>query len=259
MAAPALIATQERHHGVAVIDASTGVHFGIGAAAGLSGIDPKIALLIALCAEAAYEIMQTQDPHAVFHRGVGESKANQITDLLAMVAGAYLGHGIRDKIREQPEPAPPAPATAGLGATTTGHNYAAVWARSGGDWNFLGYAPSDTIGQQVARALNYYAAALKESGTYYYSFATAYPVPVNAPLDWGSSWYLLKVVGRQGQWWNYGHYTVGDAKRIVFALRWLLQDSVNNVIATDNSGYGYSSPYATTGIYSYSEYPARVA
>jgi len=108
MAAPALVATSPSQVGVAALDASTAVHFGIGTAAGLGGIDPKIALLVALLAEGTFEVLKSRDPQAVFHRGTGQSKINEIFDLLAIVAGAYAGQRLR-ALRQQPAVALPAP------------------------------------------------------------------------------------------------------------------------------------------------------
>lgn len=85
------------------------MHFGVGTAAGLAGIDPKIALLVALVAEGAFEAIKKRDPQAIFHRGVGESRINQIVDLLSIVAGAYVGQGMRSMIRHEAPMAAAAP------------------------------------------------------------------------------------------------------------------------------------------------------
>lgn len=118
------LATAEHETGIAAVDLSTAMHFGVGTAAGLAGIDPKVALVIALVAEGAVEAIKARDPEAVFHRGVGESRINQIVDLLSMMVGAYVGQGMRTVIHHevpiaaQPvvAPAPEVPvAPAGLG------------------------------------------------------------------------------------------------------------------------------------------------
>lgn len=106
------IATSERHAGTAAIDASTGVHFGIGTAAGLAGIDPKMALLVALLAEGAFEVMKAGTTHAMFEAGRGQSKINEIFDLLSMVTGAYVGQGMRTMIQKSAAaPIPTVPQT----------------------------------------------------------------------------------------------------------------------------------------------------
>jgi hypothetical protein len=130
VAARTWLATAEHETGIAAVDLSTAMHFGVGTAAGLAGIDPKVALLIALVTEGALEAMKARDPHALFHRGVGESRINQIVDLLGIMIGAYVGQGMRTMIRHEavataaqpavappPEAVPAAPvAPAGLGA-----------------------------------------------------------------------------------------------------------------------------------------------
>ena len=123
------IATHDRHAGVAAIDASTGVHFGIGTAAGLSGIDPKMALLIALLAEGAFEILKHRDPHAIFEPGQRQSKINEIMDLLAMVGGAYVGQGMRAMIRKDLTGATVAPTVAPAAAAIapSGYDYAPIF------------------------------------------------------------------------------------------------------------------------------------
>jgi hypothetical protein len=128
MAEARWLARAEEHTGIAAMDISTAVHFGVGTVAGLAGIDPKVALLVALITEGSWEMIKARDPEAIFHRGVGQSRMNEIVDLLSIMAGAYVGAGIRSAIRHEtatatPEAAPlPAPvlpevtAPAGLGA-----------------------------------------------------------------------------------------------------------------------------------------------
>lgn len=137
-------------------------------------------------------------------------------------------------------------------------NYAGVWANDANGWDFLGYAPGDVVGQQVAKALNNFAYARGETGTWYYSFPTAYPVPTNERPFW-TGWYLMKVIGNQNQWWNYGHYAgASDSMLIAWALRWLFQDNVKIVQAVDPNGNGYLATWASLNMDSYSTYPTRV-
>jgi hypothetical protein len=115
MAEARWLARAEEHTGIAAMDISTAVHFGVGTVAGLAGIDPKVALLVALITEGSWEMIKARDPEAIFHRGVGQSRMNEIVDLLSIMAGAYVGAGIRSAIRHEtaPEAAPlPAVATA---------------------------------------------------------------------------------------------------------------------------------------------------
>jgi len=226
MASPALVATHSRHAGVAVIDASTGVHFGIGTAAGLSGIDPKMALLIALCAEGAYEVLKHRSAEAIFERGVGQSKINEIVDLLAMVAGAYVGQGIRNAIREHPviEAAAPSSeslvATAGLGAIANVSPRYTVW-----EWDeyngwklFLG-SNNWNSADQVRRALKAYQPQ-KWYGVYgTYSLSPSY-----------------EITGIQGvQRFSWGYAPAGDnVWETVYALSKLLRvDTVVNALKHD--------------------------
>lgn len=258
---PQLIATSPRQAGVAIIDASTVAHFGIGAAAGLSGIDPKMALLVALVAEGAYEVVKHRDPEAIFERGVGQSKINEIVDLLSMVLGAYAGQGIRHVVQQQAAPttAPPAPVpapaqtvVAGLGATTT--NYRSIWSWNRRDgWYFIGYAPSQSRADQVIRALNYYY--LGEPRDWFGSYPTNYVV--NPKAVW-PGWYRMIATGRDGRKYDYGWYGSSYTRRVTWALRMLLSNSVNTVVAVNNDGNGFRALEPSWGFYSYTEQPEQV-
>lgn len=212
-----LVASSKRHEGIAVLDASTAAHFGIGTAAGLSGIDPKMALLIALLAEGAYEVVKQRDPEAIFERGVGQSKINEVVDLLALVAGAYLGGGIRTKIKEQPvaavapAAAPPA-VVSGLGATTQMHLPYSVWEWDEyNGWALFFSSNSQGSANQVQRALQSY-----QPQKYYGVYGSYW---MNAAYEIYGYW------GRTRYSWG---YTVeGDPKWIlVYALSKIMRPEV---------------------------------
>lgn len=138
MASPSLIARSQRQYGIAAVDTSTLMHFGIGTVAGIGGIDPKMALLVALMAEGAWEVIQAQDPEAIFHRGVGQSKINEIIDLLSMVVGAYVGHGIRAVVQKEPVvPSAPAPTAPAVGLGNPGKIVGMMWDERLKRWVFV--------------------------------------------------------------------------------------------------------------------------
>lgn len=104
-----------------VFDSATAFHFGVGAAAGVAGADPKLVLLAALVADATWEIIKASSVSAAFEAGHSQSKAKEIVDLLSIIFGAHLGKFARELYAERAEapavaPAPaPAPAASGLG------------------------------------------------------------------------------------------------------------------------------------------------
>lgn len=97
-----------------VFDGSTAFHFGVGAAAGVAGADPKLVLLAALVADATWEIIKSSSVSAAFEASHGQSKAKEIVDLLSIIFGAHLGQFARELYAQRAEAAPiaPAPATA---------------------------------------------------------------------------------------------------------------------------------------------------
>jgi len=108
--AEALIARTPRQQGVAVLDTESTIHFAVGLGAGIAGVDPKMALLGALLAEAVVEVVKAQSTKALFEPGHGQSKINEIFDLLTLTLGAYLGKAIREHAKE-PTAAALAPVT----------------------------------------------------------------------------------------------------------------------------------------------------
>jgi hypothetical protein len=98
----ALIARTPRQQGVAVLDTESMLHFGVGLGAGIAGVDPKMALLAALMAEAILEVVKAQTTKALFDTGHGQSKINEIFDLLSLAFGAYLGKAIRERVSAPP-------------------------------------------------------------------------------------------------------------------------------------------------------------
>jgi hypothetical protein len=93
--AETLIARSQRQQGIAVLDTESMVHFAVGIGAGVAGVDPKMALLAALMAEGVIEVIKAQSTKALFEPGHGQSKINEIFDLLTLTFGAYLGKAIR--------------------------------------------------------------------------------------------------------------------------------------------------------------------
>lgn len=136
-------------------------------------------------------------------------------------------------------------------------NLAAIWAYSTNGWDFVGYVPNDGRAPQVARALTIYSPLIGDNPVRaFYSYATAYP---SYSGSWGGVWYQVKVYLKDGRWFDYGHYGIGDVRYAAFALRYLFGDNVQQVVAVDSVGYGYIAAYPTTGYYSYSDSPQRVA
>jgi hypothetical protein len=220
---PHLVASSKRHEGIAILDLSTAAHFGIGTAAGLSGVDPKIALLIALLAEGAYEVVKQRDTEAIFERGTGQSKINEIVDLLAMVGGAYLGHGLRDKIKEEPAvaaatPVPPAPSAVaglGLGAYSTVRTRYSVWEWTQyNGWKFMLGSNSWDSAQQVKRALKTY------QPNNWYDVYGSWTVSTESPVN--------GVAGTQHYTWGWAPTDV--AWIVVYALYKIL--AANVVVTT---------------------------
>lgn len=101
-----------------IIDSGTAFHFGVGAFAGWFGMDPKAVLLTALLADATWEVIKAGSVGAALEPAHGQSKAQEIMNLLAIMAGAHGGMYAREKWKPeaaaQPAAAPPA-TVAGLG------------------------------------------------------------------------------------------------------------------------------------------------
>jgi hypothetical protein len=98
-----------------IIDGGTAFHFGIGTVAGYSGMDPKVVLLVALVASAAWEVIQAGRPSVVFDPEHPQSKAKEIVNLLAIIAGASAGKAAKEHAF-----VPPAPTAATAPAAMTG-------------------------------------------------------------------------------------------------------------------------------------------
>lgn len=98
-----------------IADGSTAFHFGIGALAGLSGMDPKLVLLVALFADATWEVLSAGSIHAALEPEHGQSKAKEIVNLLSIIAGAHIGKYVKEQgsaASSSSAPAPPAAAPA---------------------------------------------------------------------------------------------------------------------------------------------------
>jgi hypothetical protein len=103
-----VVANSPREEGVAVLDARSAAHFGVGAAAGMLGVHPVLVILLALGYESAVEVWRQQDAAALTRRRPGESCINQFADIVLTVAGVYSGAFVRSTMT--------LPTTQGLGA-----------------------------------------------------------------------------------------------------------------------------------------------
>ena len=109
MSAAQAISLSGAHRGQPVIDAHSPVHFLLGFAAGIFGIDPHLAVITFVGAKIVDESLRSGPKHAVLGRERGQSLGNELADVLLEVGGLYYGKLLRAKLAE------PAPATQGLG------------------------------------------------------------------------------------------------------------------------------------------------
>jgi len=109
MSAAHAISWAPARQGEAVIDGLSPVHFLMGFAAGVLGIDPHLAIVTFVGAKIVDESLRQGARHAVFGRESGQSLGNELADVLLEVGGLHAGKMLRDKLG-----APP-PAAHGLG------------------------------------------------------------------------------------------------------------------------------------------------
>lgn len=87
-----LVARNSAEQHVAIIDRDTAVHASVGIAAGLLGISVTVAVLASIGVEFAYLSAKHGPSRAAFDRVVpATSLANYATDVMATVAGVYVG------------------------------------------------------------------------------------------------------------------------------------------------------------------------
>jgi hypothetical protein len=90
----AIVATKPEQEGTAIMDGETALEFIVGFTAGLTEVEPHVAILGILAFEAVQEVA-LHGRGELFKRQHGQSIANSIVDHLAMITGVYLGHYIR--------------------------------------------------------------------------------------------------------------------------------------------------------------------
>ena len=87
-----LVAHAADEQNVAIFDGSTVVHASVGVTAGLLGISTSSAVLASIGVEFAYLSLRDGPKRAAFDRVVpATSLANHAADVVATVAGVYLG------------------------------------------------------------------------------------------------------------------------------------------------------------------------
>ncbi len=111
MVAPA-VSLSSAHHGEAIVDAHSPLHAIIGFAAGISGIDPHVAMMMFIGARIVEHSLRSGPKHALLEREQGQSLGNEFGDLLFEVAGLHYGHALRERLTAEPQA--PAP-VAGIG------------------------------------------------------------------------------------------------------------------------------------------------
>ncbi len=104
-------------HGEAPIDAHTPVHFLVGFAAGVLGVNTYLAVLVFIGAKVVDQVLHL-GPHALLDGDEGQSLGNEAADLLFEMGGLAAGEKLREYLDVEPTAlvpdAPPLP-TAGLG------------------------------------------------------------------------------------------------------------------------------------------------
>lgn len=99
-----------KHHGQALVDMHSPVHFLVGFAAGVLGVDPHLAMATFVGAKIVDESLRQGFGHAVFGRESGQSLGNELADLMLEVGGLHAGAKLREHYTGQPA------AVHGLGA-----------------------------------------------------------------------------------------------------------------------------------------------
>ena len=95
-----LVARNRSEQHVALIDRDTAVHASVGVTAGLLGISVTAAVLASIGLEFAYLSSKNGVRRAAFDRVVpASSLANHATDVVATVAGVYVGRWLVAMIR----------------------------------------------------------------------------------------------------------------------------------------------------------------
>jgi hypothetical protein len=98
-----LVAHNAAEQHVAVIDRDTAVHGSIGVLSGLLGISLTAAVLASLGVEFAYLSTKNGARRAAFDRVVpATSLANHAADVVATVAGVYIGRWLVQRARPAP-------------------------------------------------------------------------------------------------------------------------------------------------------------
>lgn len=96
--APPALSLKKAHLGASAIDAQTPVHFLIGFAAGVMGVDPSVAALTFVGAKIVGQSLESNAERALLHRGQGESLGNQLSDVLVNFLGVQYGLHLRTRL-----------------------------------------------------------------------------------------------------------------------------------------------------------------
>lgn len=98
-----LVAHNSAEQHVAIIDRDTAVHASVGVSAGLLGISVTAAVLASIGLEFAYLSAKHGPTRAAFDRVVpATSLANHAADIVATVAGVYIGRWLVRRARSSP-------------------------------------------------------------------------------------------------------------------------------------------------------------
>lgn len=98
-------------HGEAPVDVHTPVHFLVGFAAGVLGVNTYLAVCVFIGVKVVDQVLH-MGPHALLKSDEGQSLGNEAADLLFEMGGLAVGEKLREKLAPEPT-APPVP-TAGL-------------------------------------------------------------------------------------------------------------------------------------------------
>lgn len=98
----ALIARNRSEYGQAAVDLYTPLHFGLGFAAGVSGVSPIRAALFFSVLKIGVAALEHGMGHALLRRIPGESNINELGDLVAEIGGIAMGARVRSKWNPNP-------------------------------------------------------------------------------------------------------------------------------------------------------------
>lgn len=100
------LAKNRYRYGQSPVDLATPVHFALGLIAGVMGVSPLKATIVATTLKIGIVAAEQGMGHALFSRAPGDSNINTLVDLLAEIGGVSAGARIRS--RWAPAPVTPA-------------------------------------------------------------------------------------------------------------------------------------------------------